>query len=252
MIKLLTKITLLFSIIAFASSCNSSNDEVQPEINDNVVANYLMTTAGLNSTKQFVSVYNLENVEVLEELKSYDVGSNEFINVYLEDGTRVDLTDIEGGTSLFDVVLLSGVSLSDIGQPVHSYKDQNEDVALLKTSIKVVHEIVEDVNSIIVHENLTTVGIGSTKQSVTVYDANESINEKEFDQYVIGENKFVNIYLNDSERVDVKNVDPTITLKQLLEDQGINYNQLSNNRHQYRNENGELQMIATSIKVVID
>ena len=63
----------------------------------------------------------------------------------------------------------------------------------------------------------------------------------------------MNIYVKDGEdvnRVDVTNVEPNTTLKQLLEEQGIDYNQLSNNRHNYRDEEGSLVSVATSIKVV--
>ncbi|MBB3699645.1 hypothetical protein KMW28_00920 [Flammeovirga yaeyamensis] len=255
MIKQLSNLFLLLSIVAFVSSCNSANDEVDPNLpTQGAVEHYYnITTAGLNATKQFVTVFNVENAEKIEDLKLFEIGKNEFINIYLKDGSRIDITNQQEGGNLFDIMLSQPVALSDIDYKKHTYRNTDGEIKLLKTSIKVVHEIIEEEPSIIAYENLTTIGVGASKQNVNVYDANESTNDSDFDQYVIGENRFVNIYVKDGEdvnRVDVTNVEPNTTLKQLLEEQGIDYDQLSNNRHNYKDEEGSLVSVATSIKVV--
>ncbi|WP_157491535.1 hypothetical protein [Flammeovirga sp. SJP92] len=140
-------ILFLFSILSIFSSCTKSNDEVEPiyPTEGNVEFYYNITTEGLNVTKQFVTVYNTENADKLEDLKLFEFGKNLFINVYMKDGRRIDITDQNEGGNLYDIIASQGIRIQDIDFGKHMYRNLESDkIVMLNTSIKVVHEILED------------------------------------------------------------------------------------------------------------
>ncbi|MBB6461384.1 hypothetical protein [Flammeovirga kamogawensis] len=142
--NLLSNLLLFFTIISFAS-CNS-NDIVEPNFptQDAIDYHYYITTSGRTENKQLVNVYNTEKSEKLEDLKLFSIGENQLISVYLQDGNKIDITTETEGGNLYDIIYAYGISIEDLGYHVKRYFDKNDDAIFLKTSIKVVHEIITD------------------------------------------------------------------------------------------------------------
>ncbi|WP_170178505.1 hypothetical protein [Flammeovirga pectinis] len=141
---LLSKVTFFLTIICFASC--TTNNEVEPDypVQGTIDYHYYITTLGVAENKQLVNVYNTEKSEKIEDLKLFSIGKNQFISVYLQDGSKVDIVTEREGGNLYDIIYANGISIEDLGYQIRSYFNDNDEVILLKTSIKVVHEILSN------------------------------------------------------------------------------------------------------------
>ncbi|WP_281615532.1 hypothetical protein [Flammeovirga sp. SubArs3] len=140
----LTYVLFLLSLLGFMSSCDK-NEEVEPYYpnENNVDVHYYMKTANILEGQQIATIYNTENIERVEDLKLYTFGENEYVEVYLIGGRVLEYTNSQSGSNLYDFFMKNGLAIQELDYRKKSYRDQYDQIVLIGTSIKVVHETLD-------------------------------------------------------------------------------------------------------------